>query len=91
MEQEEYTKEEIEWSQITFPDNRYVLELIEKKRGGIIALLDEACMFPRSTHKTFSQKLYETLKDNKYFSKPKLSRTDFTICHYAGDVSKNLF
>jgi myosin-5 len=42
MEQEEYTKEEIEWSQITFPDNRYVLELIEKKRGGIIALLDEA-------------------------------------------------
>jgi len=30
MEQEEYTKEEIEWSQITFPDNRYVLELIEK-------------------------------------------------------------
>jgi myosin-5 len=87
MEQEEYTKEEIEWSQITFPDNRYVLELIEKKRGGIIALLDEACMFPRSTHKTFSQKLYETLKDNKYFSKPKLSRTDFTICHYAGDVT----
>ncbi|RVX19198.1 Myosin-8 [Vitis vinifera] len=62
MEQEEYTKEEIDWSYIDFVDNKDVLELIEKKPGGIIALLDEAC-------------------------KPKLSRTDFTICHYAGDVT----
>ncbi|KAI5411752.1 hypothetical protein KIW84_056716 [Lathyrus oleraceus] len=43
-------------------------------------------MFPRSTHETFAEKLYQTLKDNKRFSKPKLSRTDFTINHYAGDV-----
>nr|KJB72195.1 hypothetical protein B456_011G164300 [Gossypium raimondii] len=57
------------------------------KPGGIIALLDEACMFPRSTHETFAQKLYQTFKDHKRFSKPKLSRTDFTIYHYAGDVT----
>lgn len=44
-------------------------------------------MFPRSTHETFAQKLYQTFKDHKRFVKPKLSRTDFTICHYAGDVS----
>ncbi|KAJ4867694.1 Myosin-13 [Raphanus sativus] len=87
MEQDEYKKEEIEWNHIEFPDNWEVLELIEKKPGGIIALLDEACMFPRSTHETFSQKLYETLKKNKHFSKPKLARTDFTVCHYAGDVT----
>ncbi|XP_010490294.1 PREDICTED: myosin-13-like [Camelina sativa] len=86
MEQDEYKKEEIEWRHIDFPDNRYVLELIEKKRGGIIALLDEACML-NSTHVKFSEKLYGTLKGNKYFSKPKLSPTDFTICHYAGDVT----
>ncbi|KAL5706508.1 Myosin-6 [Ranunculus cassubicifolius] len=87
MEQEEYTKEEIDWSYIEFIDNQDVLDLIEKKPGGIIALLDEACMFPRSTHETFSQKLYQTFTSNKRFSKPKLSRTDFTICHYAGDVT----
>ncbi|KAI9078793.1 hypothetical protein K1719_039251 [Acacia pycnantha] len=87
MEQEEYTKEEINWSYIEFIDNQDVLDLIEKKPGGIIALLDEACMFPRSTHETFAEKLYQTYKDNKRFSKPKLSRTDFTICHYAGDVT----
>ncbi|KAK1359168.1 hypothetical protein POM88_043642 [Heracleum sosnowskyi] len=42
MEQEEYTKEEINWSYVEFVDNQDVLDLIEKKPGGIIALLDEA-------------------------------------------------
>ncbi|XP_041995217.1 myosin-11-like isoform X2 [Salvia splendens] len=87
MEQEEYTKEEIDWSYIDFVDNQDILDLIEKKPGGIIALLDEACMFPRSTHETFAEKLYQTFKDHKRFSKPKLSRTGFTICHYAGEVT----
>ena len=84
---QEYTKEEIDWSYIDFVDNKDVLELIEKKPGGVIALLDEACMFPRSTHETFSQKLYQTFKNHKRFSKPKLSRTNFTIYHYAGEVT----
>ncbi|KAJ4717840.1 Myosin [Melia azedarach] len=87
MEQEEYSREEINWSYIEFIDNQDVLDLIEKKPGGIIALLDEACMFPKSTHETFAQKLYQTFKNNKRFIKPKLSRTDFTISHYAGEVT----
>ncbi|TYG53011.1 hypothetical protein ES288_D09G074800v1 [Gossypium darwinii] len=87
MEQEEYKKEQIDWSYIEFVDNQDILDLVEKKPGGIIALLDEACMFPRSTHETFAEKLYQTFKDHKRFVKPKLSRTDFTICHYAGDVT----
>ncbi|XVE89949.1 hypothetical protein DITRI_Ditri20bG0037300 [Diplodiscus trichospermus] len=86
MEQEEYTKEQINWSYIEFVDNQDVLDLIEKKPGGIIALLDEACMFPKSTHETFANKLYQTFKAHKRFVKPKLSRTDFTIAHYAGEV-----
>ncbi|GLT95142.1 hypothetical protein SLE2022_128400 [Rubroshorea leprosula] len=86
MEQEEYTKEQIDWSYIEFVDNQDVLDLIEKKPGGIIALLDEACMFPKSTHETFANKLYQTFKVHKRFIKPKLSRTDFTISHYAGEV-----
>ncbi|CAI9103295.1 OLC1v1001751C1 [Oldenlandia corymbosa var. corymbosa] len=87
MEQEEYTREEIDWSYVEFVDNQDVLDLIEKKPGGIIALLDEACMFPKSTHETFAQKMYQTYKGHKRFSKPKLARTDFTINHYAGDVT----
>ncbi|KAF3776160.1 Myosin-11, partial [Nymphaea thermarum] len=44
-------------------------------------------MFPKSTHETFAQKLYQTFKNNKRFIKPKLSRTNFTISHYAGEVT----
>nr|TKV91368.1 hypothetical protein SEVIR_9G091500v2 [Setaria viridis] len=87
MEQEEYTREEIDWSYVEFVDNQDVLDLLEKKPGGIIALLDEACMFPKSTHETFAQKMYQTYKAHKRFSKPKLARTAFTINHYAGDVT----
>lgn len=42
MEQEEYEKEAINWSYIEFVDNQDVLDLIEKKPIGVIALLDEA-------------------------------------------------
>ncbi|CAN8247655.1 unnamed protein product [Cochlearia groenlandica] len=87
MEQEDYTREEIDWSYVEFVDNQDVLDLIEKKPGGIIALLDEACMFPKSTHETFAQKMYQTYKGHKRFSKPKLAQTAFTVNHYAGDVT----
>ncbi|CAA0829324.1 Myosin family protein with Dil domain [Striga hermonthica] len=87
MEQEDYEKEQINWSYIEFVDNQDVLDLIEKKPGGVIALLDEACMFPKSTHETFAQKLYQTYAKHKRFIKPKLSRTNFTIAHYAGKVT----
>ncbi|OEL30190.1 Myosin-6 [Dichanthelium oligosanthes] len=90
MEQEEYTKEEIDWSYIQFVDNQEILDLIEKKPGGIIALLDETCMLRNSTHETFAEKLYQKFKDNPHFSKPKFSRSDFTIHHYAGNVVKVL-
>ncbi|KAJ0734844.1 putative myosin ATPase [Helianthus annuus] len=86
MQQEIYTKEEIDWSYIEFVDNKDILDLIEKKPGGIIALLDEACMFPKSTPDTFSQKLYQTFQTHRRFIKPKLARSDFIIAHYAGEV-----
>lgn len=38
MEQEEYTKEEINWSYIEFVDNQDVLDLIEKVCLGCIFL-----------------------------------------------------
>ncbi|KAF3554589.1 hypothetical protein F2Q69_00014821 [Brassica cretica] len=86
MEQGEYEKEEIDWSYVEFVDNKDVVDLIEKKPGGIIALLDEACMLPKSNPETFSEKLYQTFKNHKRFIKPKLTRSDFTLVHYAGEV-----
>eukprot|EP00227_Mantoniella_beaufortii_P020036 CAMPEP_0197602356 /NCGR_PEP_ID=MMETSP1326-20131121/37008_1 /TAXON_ID=1155430 /ORGANISM="Genus nov. species nov., Strain RCC2288" /LENGTH=619 /DNA_ID=CAMNT_0043169693 /DNA_START=154 /DNA_END=2010 /DNA_ORIENTATION=- len=87
MEQEEYEREAIDWSYIEFVDNQDVLDLIEKKPIGIISLLDEACMFPATTHEQFANKLYTALKDNARFTKPKRSMTAFTLTHYAGEVT----
>ncbi|KAK4854336.1 hypothetical protein QYF36_022466 [Acer negundo] len=87
MEQEEYRKEKIDWSYIEFIDNQDVLDLIEKKPIGIIALLDEACMFPKSTHGTFSMKLFQHVRDHARLEKAKFSETDFTVSHYAGKVT----
>ncbi|KAL5559547.1 hypothetical protein UlMin_035758 [Ulmus minor] len=87
MEQDEYSKEEINWSYIEFIDNQDVLDLIEKKPIGVIALLDEACMFPRSTHETFSMKLFQHFRAHPRLEKAKFSETDFTMSHYAGKVT----
>ncbi|XP_019258831.1 PREDICTED: myosin-15 [Nicotiana attenuata] len=87
MEQEEYQKEEINWSYIEFIDNQDVLDLIEKKPIGVIALLDEACMFPKSTHHTFSNKLFQNFRGHPRLEKEKFYETDFTISHYAGKVT----
>ena len=42
----------------------------------------------QATYEDLAQKLYSapTVKDSRRFSKPKLSRTDFTIEHYAGEM-----
>ncbi|KAK2452762.1 hypothetical protein P8452_00475 [Trifolium repens] len=87
MEQEEYGKEEINWSYIEFVDNQDVLDLIEKKPIGVIALLDEACMFPKSTHETFSTKLFQHFRSHPRLQKEKFSQTDFIVSHYAGKVT----
>lgn len=42
LEQEEYVKEQIEWSFIDFYDNQPCIDLIES-RLGILDLLDEEC------------------------------------------------
>ncbi|KAL4571155.1 hypothetical protein LXL04_017906 [Taraxacum kok-saghyz] len=86
MEQEEYTKEQITWSYIELIDNQDVLDLIEKKRSGVIALLDEACIFQK-THETFANKLFQSLRAHPRFGKAKFSETEFTISHYAGKVN----
>lgn len=39
MEQEEYTKEEIDWSYVEFVDNQDVLDLIEKVSKSISELV----------------------------------------------------
>lgn len=41
MEQEEYTREEIDWSYVEFVDNQDVLDLIEKVMS--LSILEAVC------------------------------------------------
>ncbi|GJP44698.1 hypothetical protein CLOM_g4059 [Closterium sp. NIES-68] len=85
MEQEEYTREQIDWSYVDFTDNEDVLELVEGKQG-ILSTLDSTCKTPNSTPETFSRTLYKQYEAHERFLFGKMSKTDFTIHHYAGQV-----
>ena len=88
LEQQEYEKEGIMWKFISFPDNQDVLDLIDKKHTGIMALLDEQCILPRSTDEKFTRYLYARCDKHTRFSASSAQRVDylFSIEHYAGYV-----
>mmetsp|Transcript_36306 Transcript_36306/g.58686 ORF Transcript_36306/g.58686 Transcript_36306/m.58686 type:complete len:1509 (-) Transcript_36306:778-5304(-) len=86
MEQEEYMREKITWSYVDFVDNQPCLDLLEKKPLGLFCLLDEECVFPKGSDKSFAGKVIKSHTGNKYFDKPRMSSTAFSIKHYAGEV-----
>lgn len=88
QEQDEYKKEGIEWSFISFPDNQDVLDLIEQKRDGIISILDEQCRLPRCTDSSFARALYDKCSEHPRFIATNTQKVDlcFSIQHYAGLV-----
>ena len=88
QEQEIYQKEGIEWSFISFPDNQDVLDLIEKRRDGIISILDEQCRLQRCTDKSFANSLYDKCSEHPRFfaSKTQQAGLTFSVQHYAGLV-----
>lgn len=88
LEQDEYEREGILWKFISFPDNQDVLDLIDRKHTGILALLDEQCIVPRSTDEKFTRYLYAKCDKDTRFSATSAQRVDykFSIEHYAGPV-----
>lgn len=99
-EQDEYKREGIEWVSVDFFDNKVICNLIEEKHMGIISIMDEECLMPGETNdKTFLDKLNHHLRDHPhYISHEKapthiqktMSRNDFRLVHYAGDVTYNV-
>ncbi|KAG4076752.1 hypothetical protein HA402_002039 [Bradysia odoriphaga] len=87
LEQEEYQREGIEWKFIDFGlDLQPTIDLIDKP-GGIMALLDEECWFPKATDKTFVEKLVSAHSMHPKFMKTDFRGiADFAIVHYAGKV-----
>lgn len=53
LEQEEYTKEDIVWKNITFSDNTDTLDLLAVKPLNVLALIDEESHFPKVNNLKF--------------------------------------
>lgn len=88
LEQEEYAREQIEWQFIDFgKDLQPTIDLIEVTNPiGVFSCLDEDCVMPKATDKSFTEKLH-SLWDNKS-GKYRASRLrqGFVLTHYASEV-----
>jgi len=96
QEQEEYKAEGIQWAFVDFGMDLIVtIELIEKKMG-ILAMLEEECIVPKATDKTYLEKMMgKHLGKHKSFGKPKPAKkgkpeAHFEVHHYAGTVGYNV-
>nr|CAD2196500.1 unnamed protein product [Meloidogyne enterolobii] len=96
-EQQEYTREGIQWTEQSYGDDlQPTIDLIEKPLG-ILSLLQEECIVPNGSELSLLEKMFQRLSHTapSVFSKAKqTSRTlnsgHFTICHYAGSVIYNV-
>lgn len=88
LEQEEYAREQIEWQFIDFGrDLQPTIDLIELPNPiGIFSCLDEDCVMPKATDKSFTEKLHSLWdkKSTKY--KSSRLRHGFVLTHYAAAV-----
>ena len=94
VEQEEYVAEGIDWAMVDFGMDLAAAIIMFEKPMGIWAILEEETLFPKSTDKSFEDKLKaQHLGKSAPFAKPQ-SKTDknahFAIIHYAGIVSYNV-
>ncbi|KAJ6486660.1 P-loop containing nucleoside triphosphate hydrolase protein [Mycena sanguinolenta] len=98
LEQEEYTREGIEWEYRNFGlDLQPTIDLIEASGSviGILSCLDEECIMPRATDLTFTNKLHGLWAGGQDEEHPHPGRTKyeptrfdqgFIIHHYAARV-----
>ncbi|KAJ2162440.1 class II myosin [Coemansia sp. RSA 552] len=90
-EQEEYVREQIEWEPIKFFNNKVVCDLIEAKRPpGVFAAMNDACATAHADPKAADQSLSQRLtacSHSKHFA---LFDGNFTVKHYAGDVTYSI-
>ncbi|KAL4715151.1 hypothetical protein ACJJTC_012198 [Scirpophaga incertulas] len=87
LEQEQYEKEGITWTNINYVDNQENLNMIGLQPMNVLALIDEESKFPKGTDVTLLSKLTSNHSGKSCYITPKSSREyRFGVKHYAGDV-----
>jgi len=85
-----YKQEGINYESVKFVDNQVVLDLIEKKTTGLLPMLDEEIRMPKTTDKSYLDKISLQHKEQPNFSRPVKIANAFTVQHYAGAVTYNV-
>jgi len=103
-QQEEYAREGVTCSHISFPDNAAQIELCDAPKGRtVFSLLDEECLVPQGTDEGYVSKLANAFGKHTlwslprvgrrvshfYAANPELAKMSFVITHYAGEVQYN--
>ncbi|KAL8291895.1 hypothetical protein RQP46_002153 [Phenoliferia psychrophenolica] len=93
LEQEEYAREQIDWEFRSFGlELQPTIDLIESSNPmGILSCLDDACIMPKATDQSFTEKLHQlasSTPSSTQYTKYRASRIErgFTVSHYAGAV-----
>ncbi|XP_013181332.1 PREDICTED: myosin-VIIa-like [Papilio xuthus] len=87
IEQEQYQKEGIIWTNINYVDNQMNLDMIGLKPMNLLSLIDEESRFPKGTDITLLSKLHNNHSNNTSYVTPKSTHEHrFGVRHYAGDV-----
>ena len=87
--QSEYEAEGIELGEITYDDNTDVLDLVEGRVNGLLALLNEECVRPGGNDKAFVTKVvdHHTRQPSScLFRGKRFGEFEFGVRHYAGEV-----
>ena len=88
QEEECYRAEGIDFVKVPYIDNQPVLDLIERKRKGILPMVDEEIIVPKGTDTTLVQKLHKVHAKDKHYREERKKRSClFTVVHYAGAVT----
>mmetsp|Transcript_31812 Transcript_31812/g.77526 ORF Transcript_31812/g.77526 Transcript_31812/m.77526 type:complete len:1662 (+) Transcript_31812:33-5018(+) len=85
-EEKVYDDEKIEYKKVKFIDNQGVLDLIEKKRVGILPMIDEEIRIPKGSDETFMKKLEKKHAKTNEFKRVLRRPKNFIVVHYAGNV-----
>ena len=98
MEQEEYLREGIEWTNVEYFNNKIIVDLIENPtppvgsktgaKAGLLALLNEACTLKNVTDMQWLERITKIHEKHDHFVGASMKQKgQFSIKHYAGDVS----
>ncbi|XP_049868627.1 myosin-VIIa-like [Pectinophora gossypiella] len=87
LEQEQYEKEGITWTNINYIDNQENLDVIGLKPMNLLSLIDEESKFPKGTDITLLSKLHNNHSNKGCYITPKSTHEHrFGVKHFAGDV-----